>query len=1574
MGNPLAPDDWEDVKRLKHIFQNNPDVAKDYWQQLQDKVENPILNRELLDRIINAEEDTPEHEDLQRFNSHLSYASSSAGQAGFNKFLNISEQYQKREERGDLDVTNYPNYGFSEDVSTRANKYYDFTIRGLSGEQAGFTRGEEIVAGATTGAVKIAQGLLETGALGYDIYNDDAEASALEWVEEEFPELYSRGELDTFLGKAAEFGVQYGTGFSIANKIIQSIVKKKGKEYLKKRTFKQKVMDILAPAAISEPFVSTSRDVTLLQAFGLYDAFVIDDENLSPREKSLNLLKQKSMFAVEAPLVAGAIVKAPGALAKVGGFGINVGGKVMGVTKDFVVSPLAKGLSKEFPVNLTNRASGKEYTVNIGLPGLLRITKTGIGKVAEFSGTSLVKGIEKIGGGTLPPRSDWMLYNIRSSNNLAELIAGTVNTVRSSFRSTGILGSEGFELVKYSARGVDVVEKSLKESLENISTRVYDIAEELTKRGQDGSAYAQSILQKNFLDYVTNPKVSSSVLPKGTRQTAKFIRDLLNGIKKEISEINPNANANKLVNTAFKKDAADYLGMSFKILKTGSAGVPVALKSAVVDWTMKRLAQTPEYKDASSIVLRRLSLQRVDDLLDYASKDGLSAAKLFEQTQIQLSGGDKFVGNLLKRGETVPDVVQKMYGRVDDVRQRVLDTGIELANFVSKTRLYKELNRIGTGKMFFETPEEAAKRGFTGRLVKIGEEFTMRRGVTSPRIDKNILGPLDGKYTTPAIANAITKQILYTDNWVMNPIYKGLMLTKGIAQSTKTVYSPVTQVRNVTSAGLFAVANGHFGRGASLMDSIRTASRDLFSKDGKFDSKTFIAKINEYNEEGLAGSSLVTKELQMIAKDIFTPSTTKGIYGRFKTTDDLIDFLANNPEFKKLQGVNKTATQVYQLGDDLWKIFGYEFEKTRIGKALKIFKTNKDGKEIFDAKETLQQVSKYYEDVLGTKFDVRSFLDREGVSIAKLTEQNFDSAIRRISGNVIRNTYPNYNYVPTVIQNLRRIPLGNFISFPAEMIRTSVNLMSFGTREFASSNPLIRQQGAERLIGFGTAAVGFDYALKQAMDTFLDLITKDEKGLSVLDTAQYYEDEDNIPEGKQVGDQKSGYTIEQRSEALQRSFVPSWNSVGPLPFVSYEYDKNNRPIIRYINTAYQSPYSSVIAAPFYVFMNSYNYERLTNPEKIDGFFDVDDKAILKASVDAFATLLRPFVSDTIAFQGILDATIRGGKSATGGYVYRDEEPTGDKVKKSLMHIGSSFLPGAAVQTEGAIKGAANYYTKEEKDKWYKGKGAEARPYSLKDEFTALMSGIRVYTVEPYASLKEYEMYAYGERRSNTTGIFYNTALGGDRRFYETGMLTTSDKINDAFIEYQIQNYKINSEFFQKLRDAKILGVPTRDLSVLFTGRATITADDGAFLRRGTFLPRKVPNTGFNSDFGKAAKKLNIDLNEVVDRGQLIKTRNIFLNTPLQLGEDTLREVIDAGGYQNWLRKQKEEQELQEVSSVAPTTVPEIPIVQPQAIAAAAPPPINPAINPATGLSATEEALLSPSEKAIRLRNKTRTVV
>ena len=42
--------------------------------------------------------------------------------------------------------------------------------------------------------------------------------------------------------------------------------------------------------------------------------------------------------------------------------------------------------------------------------------------------------------------------------------------------------------------------------------------------------------------------------------------------------------------------------------------------------------------------------------------------------------------------------------------------------------------------------------------------------------------------------------------------------------------------------------------------------------------------------------------------------------------------------------------------------------------------------------------------------------------------------IDEASAYLIRNTYPTYSKVPPVIQALKKLPLGAFISFPAEIL------------------------------------------------------------------------------------------------------------------------------------------------------------------------------------------------------------------------------------------------------------------------------------------------------------------------------------------------------------------------------------------------------------------------------------------------------------------------------------------------------------------------------------------------------------
>ena len=51
------------------------------------------------------------------------------------------------------------------------------------------------------------------------------------------------------------------------------------------------------------------------------------------------------------------------------------------------------------------------------------------------------------------------------------------------------------------------------------------------------------------------------------------------------------------------------------------------------------------------------------------------------------------------------------------------------------------------------------------------------------------------------------------------------------------------------------------------------------------------------------------------------------------------------------------------------------------------------------------------------------------------------------------------------VQSLRKHLLVTFVSFPAEMIRTSANIISIGMKEATSSDPRLRQMGLRRLLG-----------------------------------------------------------------------------------------------------------------------------------------------------------------------------------------------------------------------------------------------------------------------------------------------------------------------------------------------------------------------------------------------------------------------------------------------------------------------------------------------------------------------------
>jgi hypothetical protein len=78
-----------------------------------------------------------------------------------------------------------------------------------------------------------------------------------------------------------------------------------------------------------------------------------------------------------------------------------------------------------------------------------------------------------------------------------------------------------------------------------------------------------------------------------------------------------------------------------------------------------------------------------------------------------------------------------------------------------------------------------------------------------------------------------------------------------------------------------------------------------------------------------------------------------------------------------------------------------------------------------------------------------------------------DLSIMKEAAGIVKNTVPNYNYVGPFGQGVRRLPLGNFVSFPIEVTRHRYGILSQGLKEV--KNPLFRNIGIRRLIGFGSA-------------------------------------------------------------------------------------------------------------------------------------------------------------------------------------------------------------------------------------------------------------------------------------------------------------------------------------------------------------------------------------------------------------------------------------------------------------------------------------------------------------------------
>mgnify|MGYP004450922581 CR=1 FL=1 len=1213
---------------------------------------------------------------------------------------------------------------------------------GSSGTQ-GLKFYEQIGLGAASGVLKSIEGLAELGAGGIDYAFD---TDLLKKIEEEFPKI----NVDDGLGKAVELLVQYGVPYGIALNTASKLSKVKELGKIAKAGgvsgVAAKVGYYGLPAAVTEPLVSTSRDATLGQALGLYsEDFMkqLDPTQYEGRDRAAASLQQKLLFGLEAGPAVGGITTALGPVLKgAGKAAATIASPVTKAADAVVLNPLSKAITSE-------------YT---GLPQFFRAVETGRVKLGE-----------KLG---IPEYKNWGFIDTKSTNT-KDLIFKKTDEILSALRTRGSVPAEFAAL---SRRGEDYIEKFKKTAsvyLDDIEATSNKLAKEMGETSRTHTRLFTNRLIEDVGRYVTG--ADPRTLKKLNPNLAKF-EESLNSLKKNFDLVRDHVKDvvdPEDLKGLFGGDIDRYLKRSFDILNNSSFRVDPKAKLKVAGMFMRMMSRRPEFAVKSRGELKEIAESQVDDLINLGFKEDMSTEDLITGASGFLSEKFGVVKDVLKPGEDLPKVIRQLFGESKDAKAQLIDTIADFAGIVGKKDTLDDIAKIGEDAGWIVTADNASdaalkfrqRTGIRTALEPIREGGNVSKLVGNSLLDKN-------KYTTREIADALQGQTLWSDFLLQSSVYKSFLSLKGASQLSKTVLSPTTQIRNVESAAMFALANGHFGRGASLSDSMNIVFRDIFGPDGKMSADTLAAKSAEYRELGITNSNIITREIRALTDDLLRRADTGSKLNRsellLKTLQD--------------QSVLGNMTKIYQGGDDLWKIFGYEFEKS------KMLNIMKEGTHLDDA-------DKYFREIFSRRFD--KFMP-DG------TLKTREQVIKETAAEIIKNTYPNYSYVPSLVQNLRRLPLGNFISFPAEMYRTSFNLIKFGLREMRSTDPLVRQSGARKLIGFSSA-------------------------LAVGKVAQ------------EIGQEVVGVSNEQL-DAIRESFVAPWNKSGPLVPVAKEVD-GDKVVYKFVNFAYQSPYD-VIAAPYYAAMTQFQTARAEEKDI--------DQAMLRAffgsgrDPGAFTALVQPFVGEAIITEKLADLFIRGGKTRSGRKILSEEDTTSDTVVKGAVHLLEGITPGAFTQATNFARGIAGEQTTYGKD------------MNPGDEALALFAGIRINEANIGKSMG-YQITNFVNSQQEARRLL-------SKNFADSNL--NSETIYREYEKMLRNKFENFGEIRKVFDDAQKLGFKRQNIFPLIDRRAGFTKKDKATVFKGVFFADSFTTITNDARFRKNLRDRGIPLTTFLDLNRL----------------------------------------------------------------------------------------------------------
>ena len=1071
-------------------------------------------------------------------------------------------------------------------------------------------------------------------------------------------EKYKIEEPELLIGKATDLLVQYGVPSTGVVKVVSRLKKFSGVQKLSAGTGAAATYLMGAKWGLKTSNIAR-KSGTMATVFGLTDFLATepdrgnivmkkeDTEGLTGSDFAAARFRNRLRFAAEGATIGGffpllgkpAAFGAKWGLFKPGAAVAGVGLKAVGKGVD-----LGAWLLSKDPVVIPS------------------ITKA-IRNSTAWTGEKIFNPIVQLGikdkAKQLPDFEKWRMFSVNADDPLKQRLKKFDN-VLSWFRSIGKNTGQQFTLTSRAAREIKAKSRTIEKYMESLEKKSYDLAKSF--KNQYNTKTTSPASQDHYLDQVLTylkGDLRLDQLPSVLQSTAKNLKGELTKVKKTFGDMLPEGDLKKFilnnVNTYMRKSFAVFTNPSYQPEKEAfDGGVKYMMNLIKKNRTMRKAAleEASHAKFTPDARVKKYAEVLVKKMLNNAKTNGSDPLDILQQ----ISKKQLRLKDMVRTGEELPTAIKKLLGEENNLKASVLTTSSHAITQTINKKLADRIAALGVKEGWLFKDEARA----TARGILDAEKVHHLPGL-------GFLGSrLDKLYASKQIAGALRGTPGKLDDLIQNGAYRALLQFKVATQFGKTVLSPATQVRNVTSASLFPLANGHIGGRASVSEAFKMTMDDIFGAGKVLDEQKLITNIEDKIRRGVIDENIVASELGAVLKDIKK--------GSINTLDGLYNKLTNGKFMK-------TATRVYAGGDNLWKWFGDEYVQSQLKSTYK----------------NLGALKKWFPEIQGQNFIARDLMSN------KL--KTYDDAIREAASWYIRNTYPTYSKVPEVIKAIRKLPFGNFVSFPAEMMRTSFNIMDIGMKEIASSNAALRQIGYRRMIGAYTVLGG--------------------AGNAALNLAS----------------ELTGTTLEE-IEAY-KSFAADWNKNSIL----LPIDKWVKGRGKAINFSYFSPYD-VVQRPFEAMFATWKEGRLSNDKRMDIF--------LSSMGATLGEMFDSFVSEPLGYERILDVLPRGkfgreGQKKAGGFVYSRTDSPGDIWMKSLVHVLEGVEPGVSTTGRKIASGLEGELKT----------GGQA--YSLRDEVLALMSGIRIIDVDVPNNL-DYKITGYqvDKRAVTKAEKFYSLKNATDR--------------------------------------------------------------------------------------------------------------------------------------------------------------------------------------------------------------------